>query len=364
MPDMPPGPSRAVLLGVAYRTVILAAILIVLGLVLPQILTIVLATIITVILALPLISFTNLLARWKVPRVLGAILGMTLGLGVFAGLLVLIVPRIVDEAREFADDLPAVVEELEGNVRETLGLEPGRFTDEADRIAREAVDVPMVAQLGLDLVTALAGLLLILVSALYIAINPTPLKRGIVRLFPPDRRDWAEHVMERIRVSWLGWLRGTLIDMVAVGVLLYIGLLIVGLDLAIFFAVLGGLLEFIPYIGPIAASVPAIAFGLAHSFEQGVLTALVFLVVNQVEGNVLVPVIMSQAVELHPAVIAIGIVVVGLLFGLIGLLVAVPILAAALILVEEAWVKPREESRGPPAAKAERAPPGDEPVES
>ena len=130
--------------------------------------------------------------------------------------------------------------------------------------------------------------------------------------------------------------------MVVSGVLLYIGLTIIGLDFAIFFAVLTALFSVVPYFGAIASGLPPVLFALTDSPGKALLVLLVYIGVQQFEGNVTIPLVMARTARLHPAVIAVGVVVVGQLFGFVGLIVAVPILSMIVILVEELWVKPME----------------------
>ena len=97
-----------------------------------------------------------------------------------------------------------------------------------------------------------------------------------------------------------------------------------------------------PYFGAIAAGFPPVLFALTDSPEKALLTLGVYILAQQIEGNLTIPLVMSQTVKLHPAVIAVGVVVVGQLFGFVGLFVAVPILSLIVILVDEVWVKPRD----------------------
>jgi predicted PurR-regulated permease PerM len=138
--------------------------------------------------------------------------------------------------------------------------------------------------------------------------------------------------------------------MLVTGVLLYLGLTLIGLDFAIFFAVFSALLVVIPYFGAIIGAVPVVLFALADSPSTALLALIIYIVVQQIEGNVIIPLVMAQRVKLHPALIAIGVVLVGQLFGFIGLFVAVPILSAVVILTDELWVKPIARERGVVAA--------------
>jgi len=197
----------------------------------------------------------------------------------------------------------------------------------------------------------LGALLLVLITAYYMAIRPQPLLAGVRSLVPPARRDDADRVMSRMRNSWIGWMQGVVVDMLVSGLLLYIGLTIIGLEFAIFFAVLTALLSVIPYFGAIISGLPPVLFALTDSPGKALLVIVVYTLVQQFEGNVTIPLVMARTVKLHPAVIAFGVVVVGQLFGFVGLIVAVPILSMLVILVEELWVKPMEEAaraRGTP----------------
>ena len=200
-----------------------------------------------------------------------------------------------------------------------------------------------ITSIGLNVAGVLGALVLILITSYYMAIRPEPLVNGLVRLFPPPRREHVRFVLGRVRQSWIGWLEGVAIDMLVTFVMLYVALTIVGLDFAIFFAVLSALLVVVPYFGAIAGAIPPVLFALTDSPGKAVVVLIAYILVQQLESNVTIPIIMAQRVRLHPAVIAIGVVVVGRLFGFIGLFVAVPILSLIIIAVEEFWVKPVEE---------------------
>jgi predicted PurR-regulated permease PerM len=140
--------------------------------------------------------------------------------------------------------------------------------------------------------------------------------------------------------------------MLVTGTLLWAGLTLIGLDYALVFAVLSALLVVIPYFGSIAGAVPPTLFALTDSPEQALLALGIYVLVQQIESNMIIPLVMAQRVKLHPALIAIGVVVVGQLFGFVGLFVAVPIISLVVILTDELWVKPNEDYRGLRTASA------------
>jgi predicted PurR-regulated permease PerM len=342
---MDPEPSTS---AVAYRAVLLAAGLLVLGLLFEQLLTLLLAVLITVIVAIGLSSVADRLERsFDIPRPIGALLALLAGVGLVAGVIALVVGPFIDQTNQFVDDVPGIVDDLREQIRDVTGAQPGEIADRVQNFAENYTDDPArligpITSIGLSVAGVLGALILILITAYYIAVNPDPLLDGIRRLVPPRHRDRADLIMGRLRTSWIGWIQGVVVDMVVSGVLLYIGLTIIGLDFAIFFAVLTALFSVVPYFGAIASGLPPVLFALTDSPGKALLVILVYTLVQQFEGNVTIPLVMARTVRLHPAVIAVGVVVVGQLFGFVGLIVAVPILSMIVILVEEVWVKPME----------------------
>src|SRR5215218_6110069 len=334
---------------VAYRTVFLAAGLLLFGLLFRQLVTLLLAILVTVIVAIPLAAAARRLERYRIPRAAGALLTLVAGIGLLVLVIYLLIPPFVDQTNEFVDDVPAIVKDLERVYADVTGQSAGEVGDKVQHFFERYTDNPNrligpLTSIGLNVAGILGALVLILITAYYMAIRPDPLVNGLVRLAPPPRREHVRFVLGRIRQSWIGWMEGVLIDMLVTGVMLYVALTIVGLDFAIFFAVLSALLVVVPYFGAIAGAVPPVLFALTDSPGKAILVLGAYILVQQLESNVTIPIIMAQRVRLHPAVIAIGVVVVGQLFGFVGLFVAVPILSLIVITTEEFWVKPIEES--------------------
>lgn len=341
---------------VAYRAVLLAAGLIVAGAAFRQLITLTLALVITVILAIPLSALATTLERRGVPRAVGALLGILAGLLVLAGLAALIVPSLVHETRRFIDQVPAIVDGVRERIRDLTGARPGAVGDQAQEYLQNLLDDPgrivgPVVAIGIGVAGVVGALVVILLTAFYMAVQPQPLVNGLLRLFPPRHRTLVRETILEIRGAWLGWLRGVLVDMAVTGVLLYLGLWIVGLDFRLVFAVFAALLVVVPYFGAIAGGIPPVLVALTNSPGHALAVLVVYIVVQQIEGNVVIPLVMSRAVRLHPAVIAIGVVVVGQLFGLLGLMISVPLISATVIVVRRAWVN-RIESEPRPAAAA------------
>ncbi len=333
--------------GVLYRTVLLAFGLVVAGLIFQQLITLVLAILIVVIIALPLSAVASLLARYGIPRALGATIALLLGLGALAGVIALVVPVFTSEVNHFTASLPSIVDSLRHRVAGLTGTSPSRVGQQIQHFVNGYTQHPTrvlgpLASVGASIATAIAAIVVILLTALYTAIHPDPLIGGLIRVFPPTRRRHAKHILCRLSGAYIGWLRGLVIGMVLLGVLTYVGLRIINLDFAAFFAVFTAVAIIVPYFGALVSSVPPIVYALTISPGKALLVAAIYVGAHQLEGNVIQPLVVARQVEIHPAVVAVGVVAVERLFGFVGLFVAIPIIVTIKILIEELWVKPME----------------------
>jgi predicted PurR-regulated permease PerM len=359
--------------GAIYRAVLLAFGLVVAGLVFAQLATLVLVVLIVVIIALPLSAFASALERRGVPRGIGATLGLVLGFAIVGGLIAAIVPVFSHEINHFAASLPGIVDSLRHRLGRLTGTSPTHIGQQAQHFVERYTQHPSkllgpLASVGTTVVGAVGAVVVVLLTALYTAIRPEPLIQGVLRLFPPARRAHARQVLSRLNDAYVGWLRGLVIGMVLLGGLTYLGLRLVGLGFAAFFAVFTAVAMIVPYFGALASSIPPILYALTISPSKAVLVAAIYVAAHQFEGNVIQPLVVARNVNLHPALVAVGVVAVDRLFGFVGLIVAVPILATVVILVEELWVKPVERrsarvlrdgsgpSPGPAAVEGTRSP--------
>lgn len=331
---------------VAYRVVGMAAGLIGLALVARQLETLLLAVIVTVILSLPLSAAASLAERRGAPRVLGALGGLVVGLGTVTGLGLAVLPTFVSQVKQFAQRLPSILTEVDRYLH-GLGMNSHSFSAQLRSVVQGYASHPVrlvgpVEQVGITAAGVALSLVLILLGAFLIAVNPAVLVDNFLRLLPATRHGQALEVLARIRSAWLGWMCAVGIDMLVLGGLLFAGLQIIGLNFAIGFAVFSALMTVIPNYGSVVSAVPPILAGLAQSPGKAVLVLIVYLIVNQIEGNLILPLIMARTVDMHPAVVTVGLLVMGALFGLVGVLIAVPLLSLAIILVQALWIEPQQ----------------------
>jgi predicted PurR-regulated permease PerM len=188
-------------------------------------------------------------------------------------------------------------------------------------------------------VTVAAGLFLILVLAIYVGADPALYHDGLMHLFPHGSRERAGVVLTRVATVLRKWLVTQLVAMVVMGVVSTLTLLALGVKAAVALGVIAGLLEFVPTVGPILAAVPAIAMGFLDSPEKALTVGLAYLVIQQLEGHVLIPMLMKEGMDLPPALTIVAQAVMALLFGFLGLMVAVPLLAVVIVPIKLLYVE-------------------------
>jgi len=185
----------------------------------------------------------------------------------------------------------------------------------------------------------------------FMAIQPRAYVEGFLFLVPKRRRERAREVLYEIGEVLRRWLVGQAALAACVALLTGAGLLLLGAPFAIALGLLAGLMEFVPYIGPFVAAVPAILVGFADSPELAAKVALLFLAVQMIESYALAPFIQHKAVYLPPAVILFSQVLMGAIIGALGVAVATPLAAAVMVAVSMLYV---EDALGDKGAKPTR----------
>ena len=265
---------------------------------------------------------------------------------ILVGLMVLAVlavwlrgPALVAEGFHLYGEIRRQVAALRGELGRTpWGLELVRRTHVViDNAGSHAAG--LISGFASGTIGALGSLLLLLVAALYFAASPGLYVRGTLRLLPPERRERGAAILAALAHSLRWWFVGQACDMVVVGLLTAIGLAVLGVPLAGTLGVVAGLCNFVPYIGALAGAVPAILIALGQGPMQALSVAGLFLVVQTLEGNVIAPTVQRRTVELPPVLTIFSQTVLGALFGPLGLILATPMTAAAMVLVRKIYIE-------------------------
>jgi predicted PurR-regulated permease PerM len=189
------------------------------------------------------------------------------------------------------------------------------------------------------LIGGIANAALMLVIGIYLAADPNAYRRGALCLLPPERRARADEILGETATALRNWLTAMSLDMLFLGTITGIGLWAVGVPLYFALAVLSGVSVFVPYLGPIVATVPGLLLALSVSPELALSALVVYVVAQQLEGNVSLPLLQRWTVQMPPAVMLLAMVGFGLLFGLWGILLATPLAVSAMTVIRMAYVE-------------------------
>jgi predicted PurR-regulated permease PerM len=192
-----------------------------------------------------------------------------------------------------------------------------------------------LASVATAVLGALVHVLFTLFLALYLTIDGDRIRRYGIQFLPTERHAQALELTERIGNRLGAWARGEALLGAIIGGMTWIGAVLIGLPYAAALALVAGIGELIPTLGPIVAAIPLIAVGLLSSPTQGLLAVLLAILVQQLENNLIVPRVMGHAVDLHPVVVMLAILAGGELLGIAGALLAVPVVAALSVVVDE-----------------------------
>jgi len=311
-----------------FRTVI-----ILLGLVLLYLIRdILLIVLVAVIIAAAINGPVSWLQKRKVPRLLGVLFIFLIFLLIIAAIITLVLPPLAAQIKQLAVHFPEFMEKITLNVQEWYGKYKmeGNLQTLLDKLSSRLNQA--TSNVFGTIVGIFGGLFsagVVLVISFYLAVQEKGVKKLLISLTPNEHQHYVSDLIERIQSKIGGWLRGQLLLMVIVGVLIYIGLYFLGVKYALTLALIAGILEIVPYAGPIMAAIPAVILAFLQSPLLALLVVILYIVIQQLEGYVIVPQVMKKTVGLSPIVIIIVMLIGAKLAGIMGIILSVPLAAAA-----------------------------------
>jgi predicted PurR-regulated permease PerM len=283
-----------------------------------------------VVLACALRGLARLLPGPSTATRVAVVLGLT---ALSAGLLYWMGARVAADAERFLSDIPGSWAKLQSTLQ---GSRWGRIVVENTRSALDSS--ALLGQLHAT-VLSLADALVVLVLALFLTFDPRTCSGGLVRLAPPRRRPRAREILARLDATLARWMLGRFATMALTGVVTGLALRLLGMPFSLTLGALVGALSFIPNLGPLLAALPAGLVALQLGPDMLWKVALVYLVTQLLDGFILTPWVARRTVRVPPAVGLAAQMIFALWFGLLGVLVATPMAATGMVLVQELYLK-------------------------
>ena len=250
--------------------------------------------------------------------------------------------RIQQQAEELSKTLPSAFNELKDQVND----DPfGKKV--MDRISSAASEGKLSSAVGSFFSTTFGvfgDLYVILFLGIFFFSSPAVYMEGFLKLIPKPSAPKADYVVRKVRYTLTKWLKGKIFSMLVVFVLTAIGLAVLGIPLWLVLALIAGLLSFVPNFGPLIALIPAVLIGFMQSMTTGFLVLGLYVLVQVLESNLITPQIQKKLINIPPALIILAQLFMGVLSGGWGLVLATPIVAILITLLQELYIKPRENS--------------------
>ena len=250
-------------------------------------------------------------------------------------------PQISEQSGLLAEAVPKALQKLHSVVNEYPLLKKimAGLPKPEQLVKQMSSLVPNAGLFFGGVLGAIGNVVIILFVGIYFAASPRLYTNGVIKLIPQSKRPRARQVVDEIGSTLSNWLLGKSVSMLIVGTATSIGLSLLGVPLALILGIIAGLLDFVPYLGPIMAGVPAVLIAFSISPDLALYTVLLFTGVQLVEGYLLQPLIESRAVDLPPALTIVMQLVFGTLFGFAGVALATPLAAALKVLVQMLYVE-------------------------
>ncbi len=279
----------------------------------------------------------------------GFAIALTIGLLIaIVGLFfVLIFPRVVDQFQQLLELLPQALAQLRQWYQWAQRFIPDQVIEDIQNIEFLTERIPNIGlswfggffNIFSNSLDFILNLLLVLVLIVMLLANPSLYRQGFIILFPAFYRRRIDEILQGCEHNLVGWAIARIFNMIFIGVASGLGLWVIGIPLALVNGMISGLVTYIPNIGPILGSIPPIALAFLDSPVKGVIVIVFYLFIEQLEGLVLTPMVMENEISLPPAVTLTSMLIFSQFFGLLGLFLALPIVAVLQIWLKEVFVK-------------------------
>lgn len=272
------------------------------------------------------------LSKWKIPRGISVFLTYILFFGIIGAVIAGIVPPLVSQTSSFANNLPKYLDNL--GVNKVLSEQIiGQLISQLGNLPGQVVRV------GVSIFSNILDVLAVLFFTFYLLLVREKLDDSLGFFFGEEKKHQIGKTIDILETRLGGWARGELMLMTLIGTSTYIGLALLGIPFALPLALLAGLLEIVPYLGPIIAAIPAVLIGLSISPLMALATAALAFLIQQLENYLFVPKVMEKSVGVSPIITLIALAVGLRLAGIIGVVISVPVVIALQVLGKQYLLK-------------------------
>lgn len=313
---------------ISHRTIIFTVLFLIFLWLLYFIKDILLALFVSLLLMAILDPIVSRLSKWRIPRALSVFITYIVLIGVLAGAIAGIAPALAEQTTNFVNNLPVF---LKNPVVRMIVNE-----QTVDQLVTQLGSVPgRLVKVGVSVFSNVLGVISVLIFTFYMLLYRAKLDEQIGFIFGQEGKQKFGRFLDSLEKSLGGWARGQLILMLAMGVLMYLGLTILGIPYSLPLAILAGLMELVPTIGSIIAAIPAVIIGLSISPVMGLATTALVFLIHQSENYILVPKIMEKSVGVNPIITLASLAIGFRLMGVVGALISVPIVLTIQVIVKE-----------------------------
>jgi len=294
---------------------------------------------IALIIASAITPWVDSLDKRKIPRLLSTIVIYLIIFGLITLIAILVVPIIVSQFSQLTKNLPYYYSEILKGLEYIKGA-PVESSSGLGEILQTwtnglaAGTQTIFSTLG-TIFGGVAGFIIVLVITFYITLEKNSVKKFLQAFTPIKYQPYVIQLSHRIQEKMGAWLKGQLLLSLIVGLLCYIGLTALGIKYALVLALIAGVTEIIPYVGPWLGGIPAVILAFIQSPIKALFVIILYLVVQEMENHFIVPQVMKRAVGLNPIMTIIAIVIGGELAGIAGAIIAVPLLAAISVIAKD-----------------------------
>lgn len=278
------------------------------------------------------------LDKLKIPRILSVLLIYLVCVGLLVGFLVVFIPSFAKEVKDFSTEFPRYANELYQKFQRLQdgSLRYQKVVNEIQKLLSGLGDTfresaTHIFSKTLDIFGGLFSAIIVIVVSFYLAVQKNGIQHLLRGVTPKEHETYVLGLWEKAQKKMGHWLQGQLFLAIVVGILVYIGLSLLHIRFALLLAIIAAVLELVPYIGPVLSGIPAVILAFFQAPILALWVIVLYLVVQQLENYLLVPLIMKRVVGLNPVVVIIALLIGGKLLGILGILLAVP---AAAVLAE------------------------------